>query len=96
MAEGIAVASMNYTYSTDAIWPAQKDDVAEALRFLAGSGAKYGYDAENIAVWGQSSGAHLALWAGLIAAEEPDVNLQGVVSWYGAVEPFGNRGGSRQ
>ncbi|QDC09340.1 alpha/beta hydrolase [Oceanicola sp. D3] len=82
MEAGIAVASMNYTYSTNAIWPAQKDDVAEALRFLSDHGADYGYDAGEIAVWGQSSGAHLALWAGIIAAQEADINLQGVVSWY--------------
>ncbi|OIQ32886.1 MAG: hypothetical protein BM562_03890 [Alphaproteobacteria bacterium MedPE-SWcel] len=82
MDAGIAVASMNYTYSADAIWPAQRDDVAAALRFLAMQGAQYGYNAQKIAVWGQSSGAHLALWAGILAAEDPDIDLKGVVSWY--------------
>ena len=79
---GIAVASMNYTYSDQDIWPAQKNDVATALRYLKTEGASYGYDADRMAVWGQSSGAHLALWAGVIAKEDADITLKAVVSWY--------------
>ncbi|KQI70363.1 hypothetical protein AN189_02180 [Loktanella sp. 3ANDIMAR09] len=82
MDAGIAVAAMNYTYSTDAIWPAQRDDVAAALRYLAAHGTDHGYDAAQLAVWGQSSGAHLALWAGIISAQQDDITLKGVVSWY--------------
>lgn len=79
---GIAVASMNYTFSTTAIWPAQKDDVLTALRFLSGHGSKLGYDPARMAVWGQSSGAHLALWAGLLATENDELEVRALVSWY--------------
>lgn len=79
---GIAVASMNYTYSNQDIWPAQKNDVASALRFLKAEGDSYGFDADRMAVWGQSSGAHLTLWAGILAAENADIDLGAVVSWY--------------
>ncbi|MBX2856157.1 MAG: alpha/beta hydrolase [Rhodobacteraceae bacterium] len=79
---GIAIASINYTYSSEAIWPAQLEDVLAALRFVRDNAETYGYDADRIAVWGQSSGAHLALWAGLTAADAAHTTLSAVVSWY--------------
>ena len=81
-AAGIAVASMNYTYSTQAIWPAQRDDVATAMKFLADQGAEYGYDPDHMAVWGQSSGAHMALWAGILSTQPDIPDLDAVVAWY--------------
>ena len=79
---GVAIASINYSYSSDAIWPAQLEDVHAALRFIRDNAETHGYDANRIAVWGQSSGAHLALWAGLTAEEALGVPLSAVVSWY--------------
>jgi len=79
---GIGIASINYTYTTEEVWPKQIDDVMSALNFLTENGATYGYDGGNMAIWGQSSGAHLALWAGLKSAEDPNVDLKSVVSWY--------------
>lgn len=81
-AAGIAVASMNYTYSTEAAWPAQRDDVMAALAFLSESGSEFGYDADRMAVWGQSSGAHLALWAGIMSTKSDVPDLEAVVAWY--------------
>lgn len=78
---GIAIAALNYTYSSEKIWPAQIDDVMAGLAFVRNNGAAYGYDGSCMAIWGQSSGAHLALWAGLLAAENPDLDLAAVVSW---------------
>ena len=79
---GIAIASINYSYSSDAIWPAQLEDIHAALRFIRDNAETHGYDANRIAVWGQSSGAHLALWAGLTAEEALGAPLSAVVSWY--------------
>ncbi|WP_282602875.1 alpha/beta hydrolase [Paracoccus sp. PARArs4] len=79
---GIAVASIDYSYSTDATWPAQSDDVLRAMRFLRDSAGDYGYDADRFAVWGQSSGAHMALWAEVLASRHDDIELDAVVSWY--------------
>jgi acetyl esterase/lipase len=81
-AAGIAVATMNYTWSQQAIWPAQKTDVESALRFVAEQAETYGYDADQLVVWGQSSGAHLALWAGVLDAQDPSLKVDAVVSWY--------------
>ena len=79
---GIAIASINYTYSSENIWPQQIDDVLGALDFVHESGDDFGYDSSRMAVWGQSSGAHLALWAGLLAEDELGIDLETVVSWY--------------
>lgn len=85
---GIGIASINYTYSSKAIWPAQIDDVMSSLRFIADNGGRYGYDGGRLAVWGQSSGAHLALWTGLKAATDPTVDVEAVVSWYALSELY--------
>lgn len=79
---GIGIASINYTYSSEDLWPAQIDDVMSALDFVANNGSTYGYDGSRMAIWGQSSGAHLALWAGMLSADDPDIDLDAVVSWY--------------
>ncbi len=79
---GIAIASINYTFSSEAIWPAQLDDLRSAFDFLRSNGDTLGYDAERMAVWGQSSGAHLALWAAFDQAQSPDTALDGLISWY--------------
>lgn len=82
MRAGIAVASINYAYSTQDVWPAQLQDVKAAMAFLHKNDKTYGYDSSRMAVWGQSSGAHLALWAGLEGGEAPESNVDAVVVWY--------------
>ncbi len=75
---GYAVASMNFAYSSEALWPQQLDDVTLALAYLRENAAALGIDAGDIAIWGQSSGAHMALMGGMTA--EPAVDA--IVSWY--------------
>lgn len=61
MAErGLAVASIDYRLSSEAVYPAQLDDVVAACRFLAESGAAFGIDRRPLVLWGVSAGAHLA------------------------------------
>jgi acetyl esterase/lipase len=61
MAErGLAVASIDYRLSSEAVFPAQLDDVVEACRFLAHDGSSFGLDRLPLALWGVSAGAHLA------------------------------------
>lgn len=81
-AAGLAVAAMNHTYSSEAIWPAQKEDVEAALRYLTDNAAGLGIDADRMGVWGQSSGAHLTLWSALIAAGAEDLDVDAIVAWY--------------
>ncbi len=79
---GLAVATMNYTWSQQAVWPAQSNDITKAIGFLQENAATYGYDMEKFAVWGQSSGAHLALWSGVLDVQDPDLGIDAIVSWY--------------
>ena len=57
---GIAVATINYRLSGDAVFPAQIQDCKAAVRFLRANAAKYNLDPDRIAVMGDSAGAHLA------------------------------------
>lgn len=61
---GYALASVDFRNSGEAIFPAQLHDIKAAIRYLRGSAEQYGYDANSIAVWGHSSGGHLAALTG--------------------------------
>jgi acetyl esterase/lipase len=62
---GFAVASIGFRNSGEATFPAQIHDIKAAVRFLRAQAAQYGYDASSIAVWGVSSGGHLAALTGV-------------------------------
>jgi acetyl esterase/lipase len=57
---GYALASIDYRYSTTAIFPAQIQDCNEAVEFLYEHATKYHFDKNRIAVIGFSAGGHLA------------------------------------
>ena len=79
---GLAVATMNYTWSQQQTWPAQDEDIANAIAFLQENAGQFGYDMDRFAVWGQSSGAHLALWSGIMDTRDPALGIDAIVSWY--------------
>lgn len=57
---GYVVASINYRYSSDALFPAQIHDLKAAVRWLRANAPKYSIAADKIAVIGYSAGGHLA------------------------------------
>ncbi|MEO6978707.1 MAG: alpha/beta hydrolase [Mucilaginibacter sp.] len=57
---GYAVASIDYRYSTTAVFPAQVQDCNQALEFLYDNAGKYSLDKDRIALIGFSAGGHLA------------------------------------
>lgn len=61
---GYAVASIDFRPAGTAAFPAQIHDIKAAIRFLRARAGEYGHDAHRIAVWGASSGGHLAALAG--------------------------------
>jgi acetyl esterase/lipase len=95
-AEGIAVASIDYRLSAEAVFPAQLHDVKAAIRWARGRGPEVGIDPGRIAVWGESAGGHLAAMATVtsnLAELEGRVGLTGVssavaagVDWYGPTD----------
>ena len=90
--QGFAVASIEYRFATEATFPAQIRDVNTAIQWLRARADDYGLDAENVATWGTSAGAHLAALAGVtndideFEGDEPaqlSSDVQAAVSWYG-------------
>jgi acetyl esterase/lipase len=81
VAAGFAVASIDYRLNAEAPFPAQVDDVREALAWVHKSGEEYGFDGSRVFLWGESAGATLISLVGL----EPASGVLGVVDWYGPV-----------
>jgi acetyl esterase/lipase len=75
--QGFAVAAVDYRLSAEARYPAALDDVRTAVGWVQDNAASYGFDAGRVFLWGDSSGGHLALLAGLTSAK-----VQGVVAWF--------------
>ena len=93
--DGYAIASLDFRLSGEGMFPAQAHDIKAAIRFLRAKAESYGYDAENIALLGASSGGHLVSLVGVtngnkelegeigdFVSESSDV--QAIVSYYGA------------
>ncbi len=94
---GYAVARVNYRLSGEAVFPAQLFDVKAAVRWLRANAATYSLDADRIAAWGASAGAHLAALLGTtggVVDLEGDVGgnldrssrVTAVVDWYGPTD----------
>lgn len=58
---GWAVASINYRYSHQALFPGALHDVKEAVRFFRANAHEFGIDPQRIAVAGGSAGGHLSM-----------------------------------
>jgi acetyl esterase/lipase len=56
---GIAVASVSYRLSGEAVFPAPVQDVAAAVRWVRAQAGDYGLDADRIFGFGSSAGAYL-------------------------------------
>ena len=67
--QGWAVASINYRYSHQAIFPGDLHDVKEAVRFFRARAAEFGIDPGRIAIAGGSAGGHLSM---MVALAGPD------------------------
>jgi uncharacterized protein (TIGR03437 family) len=64
MPRGFAFCSIGYRLSSEAIWPAQIQDVKAAIRFLRANSARYKLDPNRFGVIGASAGSHLAAMLG--------------------------------
>lgn len=94
--KGFAVASIQYRFSQDAIWPAQAFDCKAAIRFLRANAAKYNFEPERFGVGGDSAGGHLAAFIGTsgdVKQMEGDLGntnvssrVQAVVDWFGPTD----------
>lgn len=65
MSQGCALASIDYRFSTQAVFPAQMLDCNAAVSYLYDNAEKYGFDQDRFALMGFSAGGHLAAMLGL-------------------------------
>ena len=92
--KGYTVAVVEYRHTGLAAFPAQAEDAKTAIRFMRLHAEEYAVDPERAAVWGDSSGGHTALMAGLTAGGYPDngrykevsSSVSCIVDWYGPTD----------
>jgi len=94
--KGYAVASIDYRWSTMAVFPAQVQDCNQALEFLYQNADKYKLDKNRIALIGFSAGGHLANLVGLsnnnyvkdfyADGKKPHFKIKVVLDFYGLAD----------
>lgn len=90
---GMALASINYRFSTKEKFPAQIEDCKQAIRWLRKNGWEYGLDTSRIGAFGISAGGHLAALLGTASdvtaldakggAGDISPRVQAVADWSG-------------
>ena len=80
---GYAVAAVEYRVAPRHKFPAAAEDVRSAVSYLRENAAEFGVDPNRIVLLGRSGGAQLAL---LVAYDEVDPSIRGVVSLYGPTD----------
>lgn len=96
VSSGFALASIDYRFSTQAVFPAQIQDCNRAISFLYDNADKYGFDKSRFALIGFSAGGHLASLVGLsknnnvqpffMPGTTNSFRFKGVVDFYGPSE----------
>lgn len=94
--KGYALASIDYRFSTQAVFPAQIQDCNRAVSYLVDHAQEYGLDIERMAVMGFSAGGHLATLMGVSKNNDipdffmedstKDFEFKAVVDFYGPAE----------
>jgi acetyl esterase/lipase len=94
---GYAVVPINYRLSSEAIFPAQINDVKASIRWIRANAKQYKLNPDKIAAWGGSAGGHLSAMAGTSGNVKELENLsqgnadqsscvQAVVDWFGPTD----------
>jgi len=91
--QGYALASIDYLFSTTAIFPAQIKDCYQAVDFLYNNASKYKINKNKFALIGFSAGGHLASLLGLSLNNnitefypdkiKPSFSIKAVLDFYG-------------
>ena len=84
-ARGFAVAALQYRLAPEHRWPAQRDDVRQALDFLKRNSSELGIDAERFVLLGRSAGGQIAT---ACAYGLHDLAVRGVISIYAPADMF--------
>ncbi|MBS1524611.1 MAG: alpha/beta hydrolase [Bacteroidetes bacterium] len=99
---GYAIASVDYRWSTQAVFPAQIRDCNQAIEYLYEHAEQYRLDPKRFALMGFSAGGHLANLAGLSAnndvkdfypnGRKPNFRIKLVLDFYGPANFFTLKG----
>ncbi len=94
--KGYAMASIDYRFATQAVFPAQIQDCNRAVSYLYDHADTYGFDKDRFAIMGFSAGGHLASLMGVSKNNDvPDFftpettkafDFKAVVDFYGPAE----------
>jgi acetyl esterase/lipase len=94
--QGYVVASVEYRFSTKAIFPAQIQDCQAAIRWLRANSKTYNIDPDHIGVSGDSAGGHLVAmletsggkkaFPAIGGNEDQSDRVQAVCDWYGPTD----------
>jgi acetyl esterase/lipase len=86
---GIAVASINYRLSKEAIFPAQEEDCFGALQYLRTHARELNIDPNEIGLWGASAGGHLVALVGIkssIGSPNGTAPVKAICDWCGPAD----------
>lgn len=83
---GYVAFAANYRFIDQAEWPAQRNDVISAVRFIKRHADRFGVDPDRVVVLGSSAGGHLAAMLGVYGAGREQV--RGVVALSPVASPF--------
>ena len=93
---GYIFCSVDYRFSSEAIYPAQIEDCKCAIRYLRANAAQYHIDPAHIGAWGDSAGGHLVSLLGTTAHvaklegagpwQNESSAVQAVLDWYGPTD----------
>jgi acetyl esterase/lipase len=92
---GYVVASIDYRFSQQALWPAQLHDAKAAVRWLRAHATDLRLDTARMVAWGTSAGGHLAAMLGVTSPVDSldgnvgadtgtDSRVRAVVDYFGA------------
>ena len=81
--EGIAAFAIDYRLSGEAVFPAARNDVLDAVRWIRANAALFSIDPGRIGLIGGSAGANLSLLAATFGdgALDHDARVAAVVAW---------------
>ncbi len=76
---GVAVAAMEYRLAPRWTWPAQREDVIDAIQFLKEHAGELGLDGERFVLMGRSAGGQIAE---AVAYGDPELHVCGSIGFY--------------
>ena len=79
---GYVIALVEYRPTPDAVFPAQRNDALDAFYYMKSHAKEYHVNPNNMFVWGDSSGAHTALFTALSVDNDTVPEINGIIAYY--------------